>query len=128
MNMIRIALLCIIGVLLAIQFKKEKPEYGIYLCVIISLIIFSCLLNRINVFTKIFDTIQSYIQINSVYLDTILKMIGITYVAEFASSICKDTGYQTIATQIELFAKLSILALCMPVMLALMQTIQVFLS
>lgn len=43
----------------------------------------------------------------------ILKMVGITYIAEFASGICKDAGYQTIAGQIETFAKLTILALGM---------------
>ena len=41
----------------------------------------------------------------------------------FASNICKDCGYQTIAGQIEMFAKLSILALGMPVLMAFMETI-----
>ena len=57
-----------------------------------------------------------------------LKMIGITYIAEFSSSICKDAGYQTIAVQIEIFCKLTILALGMPVLLALLETIQEFLA
>ena len=54
-------------------------------------------------------------------------MIGITYIAEFASGICKDTGYQTIAVQIEIFSKLTILAMGVPVLLALLETIQEFL-
>ena len=56
-----------------------------------------------------------------------LKMIGITYISEFSSSICKDTGYQTIAVQIEVFSKLTILAMGMPILLALLETIQEFL-
>ena len=128
MNTIQIAVLCIAGVLIAIQFKNEKPEFGIYISVVISIIIFSCILNRLKVFTQIFDTLKQYIHLNSVYLNTILKMIGITYIAEFAAGICKDTGYHTIASQIEIFAKLSILALSLPVLFALVQTIQVFLS
>ncbi len=35
--------------------------------------------------------IQSYIHINSVYLTTLLKMAGITYIAEFASGISART-------------------------------------
>ena len=63
------------------------------------------------------------IHLDPVYLTMILKMIGITYVAEFAVNLCKDAGCQTIAGQIELFAKLSILVISMPVILAFMETI-----
>lgn len=69
-----------------------------------------------------------YLSIDTGYISTILKMIGITYIAEFCSSICKDAGYQTIAVQIEIFSKLTILALGMPVLLALLETIQEFLA
>ena len=55
-------------------------------------------------------------------------MIGITYVAEFSSGICKDAGYQTIAVQIEIFGKLMILVLSMPILTALLDTIREFLS
>ena len=57
------------------------------------------------------------------YLETLLKMIGITYVSEFAAGICKDAGYGAIATQIDIFARLYIMVLSMPVLLARMQTI-----
>ncbi len=67
-------------------------------------------------------------KIDASYLSTLLKMVGITYVGEFASSVCKDSGYQTIASQIELFSKLSILVLSVPVLTALLQTIQEFLT
>ncbi len=63
------------------------------------------------------------IQIDHSYITMILKMVGITYIAEFASDICKDCGHQTIAGQIELFAKLSILVVGMPVLLAFMETV-----
>ena len=54
--------------------------------------------------------------------------LGITYVAEFSAGICKDAGYQTIALQIEIFGKLAVLVLSMPVLMALLNTIKDFLS
>ena len=69
------------------------------------------------------EKMERMIDLDHSYIAMILKMIGVTYVAEFASNICKDCGYQTIAGQIELFAKLSILVLGMPVILAFMETI-----
>ena len=55
-------------------------------------------------------------------------MIGIAYVAEFASGICKDAGHQATAAQIELFCKLSVMVLSIPILLALLETIQEFLA
>ena len=72
--------------------------------------------------------IRDSIQVNPVYLDTLLKMIGIAYVAEFSSGICKDAGYGSVGSQIEMFGKLSILAVSMPVFGALIETMQTFLA
>ena len=66
---------------------------------------------------------QDMIHLDGAYMGMVLKMIGVTYIAEFAANICKDSGYQTVAGQIELFAKLSILVLGMPVILGFMETI-----
>ena len=57
----------------------------------------------------------------------LMKMIGITYVAQFASEICKDAGYGAVGTQIEMFGKVSILFVSMPIMMALLETIGEFL-
>ena len=68
------------------------------------------------------------INVDNTYIMTLLKMLGVTYVAEFSSGICKDAGYQTIASQIEIFSKLTILVLSLPILVALLQTIQNFLA
>ena len=54
-------------------------------------------------------------------------MLGVAYVAEFAASICKDAGQQSIAGMIELFAKLSIVTLSIPGLLFLVETLEMFL-
>ncbi|MCB7303528.1 stage III sporulation AC/AD family protein [Bariatricus massiliensis] len=128
MTIIQIALLGVFGTLLALQFKSGKSEYGIYLSIAVSLVVFFCMSGRLSVIVDTINTISGYIKIDSTYINAMLKMLGVTYLAEFASGICKDAGYQTIAGQIEIFAKLSILALSMPVLTALLQTIQEFLS
>lgn len=68
--------------------------------------------------------LRDLIQIDPVYLGTLMKMTGITYIAEFSSGICKDAGYGAVGTQIEIFGKLSMLAVSMPIVLALMETLK----
>ena len=124
MNMVQIGMIGVLGALLAIQFKGGKTEYGIYMSVAVSIVLFLCIVDRLEIFVRTIDEISRYISVDTGYLSTMLKMIGITYISEFSSSICKDTGYQTIAVQIEVFSKLTILAMGMPILLALLETIQ----
>lgn len=128
MTVVTIAVTGIIAVIMAVSLKGLKVEYGIYVVMAAGLLIFFYGMGKL---TSILDTmkeIQNYIKINNIYLSTLIKMIGITYIAEFAAGICKDAGYGAIGTQIEIFGKLSVLAVSMPILLALIETLQAFVS
>lgn len=128
MNVMQIGIIGVIGTVLAVQFKGGKTEYGIFMSVAASIFLFACIVDRLEIFVSTVEQIGSYIDMDAGYLSVMLKMIGVTYIAEFSSGICRDAGYQTIAVQIEIFSKLTILALGMPVLLALLETIREFLS
>lgn len=128
MSMVQVGIIGVVGAVLAVQLKGGKAEYEIYISVAVSIVLFSFIVDRLGIFISTVDQIASYIDMDAGYLSAMLKMIGITYIAEFSSGICRDAGYQTIAGQIEIFAKLTILALGMPVLLALLETIREFLA
>lgn len=128
MSIVQVGLISVIGVLLAIQFQNDKKEYATYISVAIGLLIFVCIVNRLEIILGMIREIIGYITIDITYFATLFKMLGVTYVAEFAAAICKDTGHQTLASQIEVFGKLTILALALPILLALLKTIADFLA
>lgn len=128
MSIIQMAGVGVIGSLLALQFKNGKSEYGIYTVIAVSLVLFYGMKDRLIVIEDAVQTINNFVTINSSYLQILLKLIGITYIAEFATGICKDAGYSTIGSQIEIFSKLTILALSMPILEALLVTIKEFLQ
>ena len=128
MDVIQVAALAVAGVLLAVQFKSGKAEYGIYLGAALRILIFFQILGKLNVILEVIKTIGEFLPLNKIFAGTLLKMLGITYVAEFSASICQDAGYQTIARQIEILGKLTILVMSMPILLALLQTIREFLT
>ncbi len=128
MDVIQVAALAVAGVLLAVQFKSGKAEYGIYLGAALSILIFFQILGKLNVILEVIKTIGEFLPLNKIFAGTLLKMLGITYVAEFSASICQDAGYQTIARQIEILGKLTILVMSMSILLALLQTIREFLT
>lgn len=123
MDIIRISILGISAVLLSQMLKSYKPEYGYYINLAVCICVFLYVVSKLTFLLDYVEKIQDMIHLDPVYLTMFIKMIGITYVAEFAVNLCKDAGCQTIAGQIELFAKLSILVISMPVILAFMETI-----
>lgn len=84
----------------------------------------STILSKLSTALSYIGQLEALVDIEGVYLDTILKMLGISYITQFASDLCKDAGYSAVASQIELFARISILFLSFPVLMALVQTIE----
>ena len=127
MSMLQLGLIGIVGVLLALQLKLIKPEFSVYIGLALGLLIFFGMTEKLAELVNAIHEILQMVDLSQSYLGLLFKMLGITYVAEFSSAICKDAGYQTIASQIEIFAKLTILTMSLPIVLALMRTIQEFL-
>ena len=128
MTVMSIGILGLTAVILAVQLKGVKGEYGIYLAAAAGLVIFFYGISKLETIIQAVEQVQAYLKINHVYINTLMKMIGITYTAEFSSGICKDAGYGSLGNQIEIFGKLSILAVSMPILMALMEMVQDILS
>lgn len=127
MEIVKIGLLAITAVLLGLMIRSVKPEFGVLIGITACTCIFILLIHKVEMILDYIDTIWQLIPVDNRYIGLILKMIGISYVAEFSTDICKDAGYQTIAGQIEIFAKLSIVLVSMPVMMSFLEVIGEFL-
>lgn len=128
MSVVTVAAVGIAAVLLASQLKGMKGEYGFFLSAAAGLFIFFYGIQKLESILKVVKEIQESICLNNVYFVTLMKMVGITYIGEFASGICKDNGCSFLGSQIEIFGKLSILAVSAPVVLALLNTLERFMA
>ncbi len=127
MDIIKISLLGVCGVILGFLMKGTKPEYACFITVGIGLCDHGTCCGKIYYLFESLGKIQETLPVDTEYISTLVKMIGITYIGQFASGICKDAGYSTTqAAQIELFCKLSVMVLSIAVLMALLKTIQEF--
>lgn len=124
MEMVRIGLIGIIGVLLAVGLRSHKAEYGVYVAMAVCLVILSYTTRYFTLILSRIEQMRGYLNDNYKYLTVLLKAVGATYACEFCAGICKDAGYGGIAGQVEMIGKLYILLMGMPVLLALMESIQ----
>lgn len=124
MDIIKIGLIGVIGILVALPLKSYKAEYGVYIGLAVCLLI---LTYSVNYFTGVLsgmENLERYLGDNFKYLSILFKAVGAAYVCEFCSGICKDAGYAGIAGQVETMGKMYILLVGMPVLFALMESIQ----
>lgn len=111
-----------------VQFKNGKTEYSTYISVVLGILIFGGILGYLEILIHAFDKLEEDLDLDYAYVAILLKMLGITYVSELVSTICKDAGYQSVALQIEIFARLGIMVLCIPILMTLLEVVRGFLG
>ena len=108
--MIKVVLIGLVAVFAVLLLKVGKPEFSMAVslaaCVLILLFAGGTLTSVVEDLKKLF----SYITLPEGYLKILFKILGVAYLAEFGSALCKDAGQSAISGQIELVGKLTILA------------------
>lgn len=94
--------------------------------IVAGIIIFYYVLTQISVVVNFLSEMLDMVALEETYFLQLLKMLGVAYAADFAASICRDAGQQSIAGMIELFAKLSIVILSVPGLMYLVETLELF--
>jgi len=118
-----IALMGVLAALGISWMKGVKPEFGTVMSIAGTVAVFAMGLSRVGYLMDTIEELKGWLPIKETYLKLMLKMMGISFLAEFAANICKDAGCSAIAGQIELFGKMSVLVTGMPVVLALFETL-----
>jgi stage III sporulation protein AD len=113
----------LIATFLALVVKEQKPNFAFLLIVFVGCSIFLYLIDQIYAIIHMLEKIAINANVNIIYVETILKIIGIAYIAEFASQITKDAGQAAIASKIEMAGKILILAMAIPILTVLIETI-----
>lgn len=123
----KIAVLGLTGVLLGLLLKEMNPQFSVLVSMTACILIFFYAVNRLGFLSETLSAVQGAIHMDDAYLKILIKMVGVTYLADFTANLCRDAGYSAIAGQVEFFGKISLLTLSLPVLTALMETIDEFL-
>ena len=123
MNIPQIAVIAILGVIAAVILKSYRPEFGMFFIIALSFLFLGQGIRLMSEVKTELEVVQSFYRENQYYYKLLFKLIGITYLCEFTSGICKDAGYQSIAAQVELMGKMLILVSGMPVLLTMIETL-----
>ncbi len=123
MEIVQVVALGLIAAVFTLFLKETKPELAVFLSITVGVIIFLSLLKHIARVLHILQEITVRANINILYLDILLKIIGIAYISEFGAQICRDAGEGATASKIEFAGKILILVLAVPLVVVVLETI-----
>ena len=123
-EIIKVGIIAILGVLAALFLKGSKPEFAACIGITLGMFIFGYTVRQLQSMFSGLGQLQELFNGSKGYLSILIKVIGITYLCEFSAAICKDAGFSTVADQIEVLGKISVMFAGLPILLALLELIQ----
>lgn len=123
MNVLQIVLFALVGAFLVALLRDIAPTVGFALTLMVAATLFLVALSKVAGILAPVERLASEADVNIVFFATVVKIIGIAYVAEFGAGIARDAGVEAVAGKIELVGKLFIVALAVPILSAVVDTV-----
>jgi stage III sporulation protein AD len=123
MEIFQVVGLGLIAAVLVVILKEEKPEIALQVTVVVGVIIFLFMLGKINSVLTVLKNLARKANIDLLFLTTLLKIVGIAYIAEFGAQVCRDAGSNAIASKIEFAGKVLIMILAVPIVFSILELV-----
>ncbi|MCL4439409.1 MAG: stage III sporulation protein AD [Firmicutes bacterium] len=123
MDILQIVGLGLVVCILAIILRQQKPPMATLLTMTAGVIIFFIMMPQITGLFTVLRDLASQANVSMIYMGTILKIVGIAYIADFGSQICRDAGENALASKIEFAAKIIVLVMAVPIIVAVLQSL-----
>lgn len=122
----KIVMIAVIGVFFIVLLKEQKSSLAFLMTLAMCMLLIFNILDYGAILMEGLDVFEAYFDSSGYYIKLILKMIGITYICEFGTQVCKDVGQGAIASQVEMFGKIMVLVTGLPIILAIIEQIVKF--
>jgi stage III sporulation protein AD len=122
-EIIQIVGLGLVATILSLLVKEQKPLFAFLLAAFTGVLIFLFLIGKISAVIRMIENLALQSNIDMIFLKTILKIIGIAYIAEFGAQIVRDAGQESIASKIELAGKILIMTMAIPIITVIIETV-----
>jgi stage III sporulation protein AD len=123
MDILQIIGLAIIATVIIAVIKGQRPEIAIQISIAAGIIVFAMILGKVTAVIELLNSYAQKVNIDTIYISTLLKIVGIAYIAEFGAEVCKDAGEGAIASKVELAGKVFIVVLAVPIITSLLDLI-----
>lgn len=123
MLILKVISIAFAALFLILMLKQSGSSVNVLLALVTGALIFLVVSDPLKEIITFLQNMSDKANINSVYIGIVLKIVGIAYIASFASALCKDANVDSLATQIDFAGKIMILVLAIPILMAVLNSI-----
>ena len=124
MEILKIAALALCAVMIIVLVKNYKPEFGIFVAIVCSVLILYFLVDSLKYAFSYMSQLYDKLDYGKTYFPIIIKVLAIAYITEFTSQLCKDAGESSIASKVELAGKIIIFCVAIPVFISILNLVE----
>jgi len=115
--------LALILAMLLVLLRPQVPVLAMQLGLAGAAILLLLVLGHLQPILRLMEELADRAGIQKVYLDTMLRVVGVAYVAEFGAHICRDAGESALAAKVEMVGRIMVLILAIPLLFAILELI-----
>lgn len=118
--MIKVVGIVLTALIINIVLKNYSKEFTFLINIVCIIIIFTLISKDLKGIVDRLTSISNEISVLLPYIKIMLKILGISMIAQLLSDLCRDNGENTLANQTELSAKIIILVTALPLFTTIM--------
>ena len=123
MMILKVISFALVALFLYLLFKDKRGDLAALILLAAGVVIFIYCISQVSEVVNFLKNIADRAGIDTVYIQIVLKILAIAYLASFASEICKDVGAGSLASKVEFSGKMFILVLAIPILMAVLDSI-----
>jgi stage III sporulation protein AD len=103
--------------------RNHAPQFAMLIGLVAGIILLLSVLGSMDKVISTLSDLANAAKVNHGFLTTVLKIIGIAYIVEFAAQVARDAGEGALAGKIELAGKVGIVILAIPIITNVVQSL-----
>ncbi|HHW14271.1 MAG TPA: stage III sporulation protein AD [Firmicutes bacterium] len=120
---LRIVGLGLVIAVMALTLRGARPELALLLSLAGGTLLLLLVVQRLAAVVGVLLDLAERAQLSTPYLEIILKVIAVSYLVGLGAQIARDAGERALADRMELAGRIIILAMALPIMVAVVDTV-----
>ena len=104
----------LVAAVLAVALRQIKPEYALFVSIGCGVLMLLWAVQSLEPVLKELSALLGSTKLAPEFGSILLKALGVSFIAQFASDACRDAGEVAIASKIELCGRIAIVLLSLP--------------
>ena len=114
MEAMKLAGFSVAAALLALMVKGKQPQMGVALSLGAGVMILAWAADRLMEVAETMSRLVSQVSLQGEMMTMLIKVMGISYLTEFAAQTCREAGEEGLGQKVILAGKVMVMGLAMP--------------